>query len=95
MNTAATGGINDVPAAVPAAPPITPEDSPNLSDPTQRPTEPITAGLPIGAGPGPQRDNRLEETRNLKRYLPLMAPYLDLPETPDSVRILFRYIRGA
>ena len=26
----------------------------SLYAPTQRPTEPITAGLPIGAGPGPE-----------------------------------------
>lgn len=25
-----------------------------LGEPTQRPAEPVTAGLPIGAGPGPQ-----------------------------------------
>jgi hypothetical protein len=66
-----------------------------LGDPTQYPQEPITSGLPIGAGPGPQQDRRLEETRGLQRYLPIISPYLDQPETPDSVRMLFRYIRGA
>ena len=91
-NTAATGGMEQ---RVPAPSPVTPEDSPNLSAPTQRPDEPITAGLPIGAGPGPQTDTRLMETQQLKKYLPLIAPYLDRPETPDSVRFLFRYIRGA
>lgn len=34
---------------LPAQAPIVP-----LSAPTQRPTEPLTAGLPIGAGPGPE-----------------------------------------
>jgi hypothetical protein len=72
-----------------------PEDSPNLSDPTSMPDEPITAGLPIGAGPGPDRDNRMEETRQLKTYLPLIGVYLDQPDTPDSVRALFRYIKGS
>ena len=72
-----------------------PEDSPGLSDPTAFPDEPITAGLPSGAGPGPDRDNRLEETRSLQRYLPLIGVYLDQPDTPDSVRALFRYIKGA
>ena len=66
-----------------------------LMDPTQRPNEPITAGLPIGAGPGPQRDNRVQETQALKKYLPLIAPYINQPETPDSVRMIFRYIKGA
>jgi hypothetical protein len=72
-----------------------PEDSPNLSDPTSMPDEPITAGLPIGAGPGPDRDNRGAETKDLQRWLPLIGVYLDQPETPDSVRALFRYIKGA
>lgn len=92
MNTAATGGM-----APPAmnAPPITPDDSPMLSDPTMRPNEPITAGLPMGAGPGPRPDPRLQETQQLKKYLPLISLYLDQPETPDSVRLLYRYIRGS
>lgn len=35
----------------PAAPPIAPEPG-MLHAPTTRPNEPVTAGLPIGAGPG-------------------------------------------
>jgi hypothetical protein len=92
--TAAAGGMQAPPGPTGPAP-LTPEDSPMLSDPTQRPDEPITAGLPIGAGPGPRGDNRAMETQALKKYLPLLAPYLDQPETPDSVRMLFRYIKGA
>jgi len=93
-NTAATGGITPPPAG-PA--PLTqyPEDSPNLSAPTDFPTEPVTAGLNAGPGDGPSIDKRPQETAGLKMYLPLIAPYLDRPETPDSVRTLFRYIRGA
>lgn len=71
-----------------------PDDSPGLSDPTMFPDEPITAGLSIGAGPGPQRDTRIDETRQLRRYLPLLELYINRPDTPDSVRSLFRYIRG-
>jgi hypothetical protein len=72
-----------------------PDDTPMLTDPTQRPDEPITAGLPIGAGPGPDMDKRAAETKNLQRYLPILRPYLDRPDVPDSVRMLYRYIRGA
>jgi hypothetical protein len=72
-----------------------PEDTPNLTAPTAFPDEPVTAGLSVGPGPGPNRDTRPQETAGLKMYLPLIAPYLDRPETPDSVRTLFRYIRGA
>jgi hypothetical protein len=96
-SSAASGGVAPPPAApVSAGPPAqTPEDSPNLSSPTAYPDEPITAGLPIGAGPGPSRDTRMTETVELKRFLPFLEPYLDRPDTPDSVRALFRYIRGS
>jgi len=73
----------------------TPDDSPNLTDPTEFPDEPITSGLNSGPGAGPQRDKRLEETQNLRRFLPLIGVYLDQPDTPDSVRALFRYIKGS
>jgi hypothetical protein len=90
MGQVAAGGME-----APMPPIVTPDDSPGLDTPTQYPKEPITAGLMRGPGVGPQRDNRMEETRNLRRYLPLLEMYLDQPETPDSVRALFRYIRGA
>ena len=97
-NTASAAGV---PSADPSAPPVpagppmrTPDQSPMLTDPTQRPDEPITAGLPTGAGPGPV-DPRPQETQQLKKYLPLIEPYLNKPDTPDSVKALFRYIRGS
>ena len=89
-STVGAGGMSPLPQGLPS-----PDDTPMLTDPTNYPDEPITAGLPIGAGPGPTRDTRLQETKNLKRYLPIVAPYLDQPDTPDSVRALFRYIRGS
>ena len=91
--TAASGGVE--PSANPLAGMPSPDDTPGLSDPTQYPDEPITAGLPIGAGPGPTRDTRYAETKQLKRYLPILSQYLDQPDTPDSVRMLYRYIRGS
>ena len=93
-NTASTGGMT-APAAPPMPPAQTPEDTPNLTDPTMYPDEPITAGLPMGAGPGPARDTRQQDTAQLKRYLPLIELYVDRPDTPNSVRSLFRYIRGS
>lgn len=93
--SAAAGGMAPPAGAAMGPPPPTPDDTPNLSAPTAYPDEPITAGLPIGAGPGPSRDTRMAETVELKRFLPFLEPYLDRPETPDSVRALFRYIRGA
>ena len=99
MDTAASGGMTAPPQEAPADPMmgggITPDDIPGIDAPTQRPNEPVTAGLMRGPGDGPARDNRMAETKNLQKYLPLMEVYLDQPDTPDSVRALFRYIRGA
>lgn len=36
------------------APFVGPDEVPNLSAPSSRPGEPLTAGLPVGAGPGPE-----------------------------------------
>jgi hypothetical protein len=96
-DTAATGGM-DVPAPpaeATGAPGITPDDVPGIDAPTNYPAEPVTTGLMRGPGAGPQRDTRLEETKNLRQYLPLIELYLDNPDTPPSVMALFRYIRGA
>ncbi len=54
--------LQNVPAPGPASPPSpTPAGMPSspvqLGDftrPTERPTEPVTAGLPMGPGPGPE-----------------------------------------
>lgn len=95
--TPAAGGVQAPPA--PQGPPIFADDIPNLMDPTARPDEPISAGLAFGPGPGPEalvnRDPRNLETSSLKKWLPLMDPYVDDPETPDSVRALIRYIRSS
>lgn len=92
--SAAAGGMTPQPSAQRA--PMYPEDTPMLTDPTQRPDEPIASGLPVGPGRGPEgMDPRLEETRKLKRWLPVIEPLLDQDDTPMSVRALVRYIKGA
>lgn len=90
--SAASGGMEPPPMQMPIQ---RPEDTPNLSAPTQYPDQPITAGLRVGPGNGPQRDTRIKETQELRRFLPLIGLYMDNPDTPDSVRALFRYIKGA
>lgn len=96
--TPAAGGVQAPQRQQPMLP-VYPEDTPNLMDPTQRPQEPLTAGLPVGAGPGMEAltgfDPRVSETQALKKWLPLLDPLADDPETPDSVRTLVRYIRSA
>lgn len=92
--SAAAGGAPQPTAERRAA--MFPEDTPMLMDPTQRPSEPIASGLPVGPGRGPEgMDPRLEETRKLKRWLPVIEPLLDQDDTPMSVRALVRYIKGA
>lgn len=97
--SAAAGGIAPPPATPPPAPIFaSPEDSPNLLDPTNNPDQPITDGLAYGPGRGPEalnNDPRMAETKDLRKWLPLLDPVGDDPETPDSVRTLIRYIRGA
>ena len=102
QNTAATGGGQDaggVPMQAPQRPLSTPDDTPNMTDPTNRPQEPVTAGLAYGPGPGREAmtgfDPRIEETRALnQKWGPILAPLAEDPSTPDSVRILVRYMRG-
>jgi len=94
--SAASGGQKAQAQAQPAPGQMFPEDTPMLLDPTNRPDEPITSGLSTGAGRGPEvLDPRNEETRKLKRFLPLIEPMLDNEDTPSSVRALVRYIKGA
>ena len=91
--TAATGGMT---APQPPMLDKYPEDTPMLLDPTARPSEPVTSGLPSGAGPGPEvMDPRLDETRNLKKFLPIIEPFLNRPDIPESVIALVKYIKGA
>lgn len=96
--SAAAGGMQPSSDTV-SQPSVFPEDTPMLLDPTQRPQEPITQGLPVGAGAGPEAmtgfDPRVTETQKLKKWLPLLEPIGADPETPDSVRTLIRYIRGS
>jgi hypothetical protein len=91
--TAATGGMR---APAPPAIETYPEDTPMLLDPTARPSEPVTSGVPTGPGPGPEAlDPRLQETANLKRFLPIIEPFLSQPDTPESVVALVKYIKGS
>ena len=97
QNTAATGG--GVPTPAPRGPAPSPEDSLGISDPTERPGEPITAGMNMGAGPGSEAlagfDPRAAETaRFSERWGGVLDAIVKQPDTPDSVRVLSRYLRG-
>lgn len=96
QNTAATAGQ---PAAVPQQMGPSPDDSPMMSDPTARPDEPVTAGLDMGPGPGREAltgfDPRTQETAVIAaKWGPVLDHLSNKPDTPDSVRVMTRYLRG-
>ena len=94
----ASGGL-EAPSSQDAMIGMSPDDIPSITTPTQRPEEPITSGLPMGAGPGREAltgfDPRAQETALLaQKWGPMMDILSNNPETPDSVRMLARYIKG-
>jgi len=97
--SAAGGGIQAPADSAPLQMPVYPDQIPSLSTPTQRPNEPISDGLMSGPGRGPEAltnfDPRQTETQALKKWLPLLEPMIDDPATPESAKILVRYIRGS
>lgn len=58
--------------------PITP-----LTAPTERPNEPLTAGMPFGAGPGPEALNAPTATQTLSQTISKMLPYDATGELSD------------
>jgi hypothetical protein len=65
MPRARKTGVEDLPStgygdeaalleSVAQVPMVGADEVPNLSDQTNRPAEPVTSGLPIGPGPGPE-----------------------------------------
>lgn len=71
------GGSNPPPggmaAILAAAQAMQPPSGPGLSAPTQRPNEPVTAGLPVGAGPGPEVLNLKPQVTPLAQTLQAAA----------------------
>ena len=86
---------SDVRAAAAQAP-VTP-----LYAPTQRPDEPITAGIPMGAGPGPEvlginqpsADTDADRQRLLS-YLPALETIAQSPNSSQSFRNYVRLLRA-
>lgn len=68
-----------------SAPYIGPDEVPNLSDPTARPNEPVTTGLPVGPGAGPEAlapGFATDPTRQALQSMLLVNP------NPDIMRLL-------
>jgi hypothetical protein len=79
---------SQAPRAAAAAPPVPlPGQLTSLDAPTQRPTEPITAGLDIGPGPGPEALGELGGYAGDDVGMELRAIYSRFP-TEDLRRVL-------
>jgi hypothetical protein len=68
-----------------------PEDTPMLTDPTARPDEPITAGLPVGAGPGPETVKSLagQDVQQIRdQYLESLIPRANATNVPSFVKFV-------
>jgi hypothetical protein len=91
-------GSGSPPAPVPPGP--VPGALGPLNRPTERPGEPITAGLPMGPGAGPEalsapRDFDAEDLVALKPLMPSLLALADLPGATNATRNFVRRLRGA
>lgn len=86
----------DAQAEVPMGAPPVP-----LAAPTQRPGEPVTSGLSLGPGPGPEAIPSLApagpdpDILQFAQYLPALELMTTLPNASSAVRNLVRRLRGA
>lgn len=71
---------------------IGPDDVPNLSDPSARPNEPVTNGLPVGDGEGPEALNAFapDPVRQTLQAMLLTQPNNDVQRLIDLMDALGR-----
>lgn len=78
-------------SATSAAPsPLTPLNAPG------DPQDILTAGNPMGAGPGPEvlPKPMVDDKARLRQVLPILLRLADDPSTSDATRSMIRYLRG-
>jgi hypothetical protein len=89
------------PAGQPAGPP--PDIWSILARPTNRPDEPLTAGLPVGAGinqiisgltPGGGPPPDLADLERMRPVMPTLEAIANLPDSSDFFRAKVRELRG-
>lgn len=77
-------------------PPVPPPTG--LMAPTERPDEPVTAGAPVGPGPGmeslPRDDVYSNDMKMLSKYMPQFESMARDENTPESFRLFVRYVRA-
>ena len=93
---AATG--TEVKQAASKGAPVTP-----LYAPSERPQEPVTTGIPLGAGAGPevlgQNQTPAEDDTNfranIQAYMPVLSYIASLPSTSPETRKAIRQLRDS
>ena len=72
--------------------------TPTLGGPSERPTEPVTAGVPVGPGPGLEAltlpDGQAASDEYLERLLPGLVRLASLPGVHPEIRTLARRVRS-
>jgi hypothetical protein len=83
-------------ASAAASQPLTP-----LNAQSTRPDEPVTAGAPMGAGPGmevlglPNNAALMnQDVQNMAKYIPYLESVANQPESSNAVRLLVRYLKS-
>ena len=71
------------PAQMAAPAPVVAPGDINFEGPTQRPSEPVTAGLPVGPGPGPEVLN-LPTTSATDPSIVLRSIYQNVPQAQNN-----------
>ena len=72
----------------------------SLDAPTDRPAEPLTEGMPFGAGNGPQvmyansQTAAAEDMKRLRAALPVLSIIADMPSSSNAFRNYVTHLRG-
>lgn len=69
-----------------------------FSAPTQFPDEPVTAGAPVGAGPGPEAlslpQQMQQDASKMRSLLPVFEDVANSDPDFKSLRLFVRYLKG-
>ena len=69
-----------------------------LSDPTMNPDEPVTAGAPVGDGPGldalPTDSPFSQDMQMIAKYMPQFEAMAADENTPETFRLFVRWVRS-
>jgi len=88
LRPASAAGVREAAMA-----PVTP-----LYAETQRPEEPITTGIAMGSGAGPEAlmmNQAVDRDKDIvAKYRPILETMAAMPDTPESFRIFVRYVQG-